>query len=99
MLTAAVAFASARVGGGGFSVGDLLDADLAIERLFERAGLLVRGPHFQLGITDRLDLDADLAQPLAHLDAADDAVPAAIERLGQAQERRQDLDRAARVLV
>ena len=61
--------------------------------------LLVRGPDFQLGIADRLHLDADLAQALAHLDAADHAVPAAIERFGQPQERRQDLDRAPLLLV
>ena len=82
-----------------FSVGHLFDPDLAVQGLFQRLRLLVRGPHFQLRVADRLDLDADLAQPLAHLDAANHAVAAAIERLGQAEERRQDRDRPAQFLA
>ena len=40
-----------------------------------------------------------VAEALAHLEAADHAVAAAIERLGEAQERREHCDRAARRLV
>ena len=47
--------------------------------------LFVCGPDLQLGIANRLDLNANRTKTVPDLQAADHTVAAAIERLGEAQ--------------
>jgi hypothetical protein len=78
------------------AVRDFFDPDLAVERLFEALRLLVRGPHFQLGITDRLDLDADRRAARAPSSTANHAACGCDEASRQAKESGEDRPRSER---
>ena len=63
---------------------------------FERSGVARRGPEFQLRVTRRSQLQQIVVAAIVELEARDGLRVAAIEALGEAQNRRERPHRAAR---